>query len=330
MARDCYEVLGVGRDATQEQVKAAYRKLARKYHPDVNKAPDAAQKFKDATAAYEVLSDPEKRRVYDQFGHAGLRGGFGGPGGAGAGPRAYTWTGAPGEGVPFDVEDLFGSAGSGFAGMGLDEILDALRGKANRRGRQRAREPVRGDDLEYHLALDFLQAVRGGTTRVQLQRQTLAGGRRTETIDVKIPPGVREGSRIRLRGKGAEGPGGGGDLYIIAHVQEHPYFRREGDDLHVEVPVGLAEAALGAKVDVPTIDGMTTVTIPPGTSSSRRLRLRGRGVASAGGTQRGDQYVEIKIVPPPRLSPQGEELLRKFQAIEGFDPRAEVPWKPNR
>jgi len=325
MERDCYEVLGVPRGAGEEQIKAAYRKLARKYHPDVNKAPDAATRFKEATAAYEVLSDPEKRKLYDRFGHAGLRGGGAGAGGPGA--RTYTWTGRPGQEAPFDFEEVFG-AGGGFRGMGLDEILDALRGRSPRRGRQRPAEAARGGDLEHHLSLDFLEAVRGGTTRLQLRRRT-PGGQRTETIDVKIPPGVHEGSRIRLRGKGAEGPGGAGDLYILLHVQDHPYFRREGSDIFVEVPIGLSEAALGAKVDVPTLDGMTTVTVPPGTSSSRKLRLRGKGVASSDG-QRGDQYVVIKIVPPPSVSAGGAELLRKFQTLERFDPRADVPWKPDR
>ena len=323
--RDYYEVLGAGRNANEEQIRAAYRKLARKYHPDVNKAPDAAQKFKEATAAYEVLSDPQTRRMYDQVGHEGARGS---PGRGGAG--TYTWTGRPGEGVPVDFEEIFGASGSGFMGMGLDEILDSLRGKAGRRGPQRAPHVEREDlDLEVHLNLDFLQAIWGGPTRLQLRRQTRTG-ERTETIDVKIPPGVNEGSRIRLRGKGSEGPGGAGDLYIITHVREHPYFRREGDDIYVEVPIGIAEAALGAKVDVPTIDGMTTVTVPPGTSSSRKLRLRGKGVAGRGGGPRGDQYVLIKIVPPPTVTPEGQELLRKLQALDKFDPRADLPWKQNR
>ena len=321
--RDYYEVLGVQRAATDGQIKAAYRKLARKYHPDVNKSPDAAEKFREATEAYEVLSDPAKRKTYDQFGHAGPEG-FGGPGGQ----RTYRWTQA--EGVPFDLGDLFGAArrgGRGYMGMSLDEILQALRGGApRRRAGPASSAQARGADLEHHLTLEFLQAAWGTTTTLELQR----GGRGaadSETITVKIPPGVREGSKIRVRGKGAQGPGGSGDLYIVTHVREHPYFRREGDDIYVEVPISIAEAALGAKVDVPTIDGMTTVTIPPGTSSSRRLRLRGKGIAGPGNKPRGDEYVVIKIVPPKRLSPRGEQLLKEFQAEEAHNPRDEVPWK---
>ena len=317
--RDYYEVLGVKRDAGEAEIKSAYRKLARKYHPDVNKASDAAERFKEATEAYEVLSDPQKRRMYDQFGHV-RPGGVGRPGGA----KTYTWQ--SGEGVPFDIGDLFGRSGrggGGFAGMSLDEILEALGGEFGRRGRRAQARAAKGPDIEHHVSLDFMQAVWGATTSLRIQQ---AGGS-GETISVKIPPGVRDGSKIRVAGKGGEGPGGRGDLYIIVHVSEHPYFRRVGNDIYVEVPVSIAEAALGAKVDVPTIDGMTTVTIPPGTSSARRLRLREKGVKGPGGQARGDQYVEIKIVPPPKLSAGGQELLRKLQAADPFDPREHAPWK---
>jgi DnaJ-class molecular chaperone len=160
-----------------------------------------------------------------------------------------------------------------------------------------------------------------------MRRQERGGARRTETITVKIPPGVREGSRIRIRGKGRSGAAGWGDLYIVTHVRDHPYFQRVGNDVLVEVPISVTEAALGAKVDVPTLDGMTTVTIPPGTPSSRRLRLRGKGVAAADGTNRGDQYVIICVVPPPKVSRKGRQLLEEFAKGEAFDPRETVPWK---
>lgn len=320
--RDYYDVLGVKRDATEAQIKSAYRRLARRYHPDVNKAPDAAEKFKEATAAYDVLSDAQKRRMYDQFGHAGPSAGFGG---FGAGPRA-----APqGQTVTFDWQDLFGGgqSGSGFMGMGLEEILAALGGGAGgRRGRRERSAPI-GDDVEYPLNVDFLQAIGGLTTTVRIQRPDRRGRTATETIDVKIPPGVGEGSRIRVRGKGREGLGGNGDLYIVVHVAPHPYFRREGRDIYVDLPVSLTEAALGAAVDVPTLDGMTTVKIPPVTGSNKKLRLKGRGVAGPGGGERGDEYVVIRIVPPPNLSPAAQKLLRDMDRLEPFDPREHAPWK---
>jgi DnaJ-class molecular chaperone len=317
--RDYYEVLGVRRDATEAQIKSAYRKLARRYHPDVNKAPGAAEKFREATEAYEALWDPQKRGMYDRFGHAGpaAEAPFGGA-------RTYTWRGRAGQEVPVDFEEIVGGFSGGMAGMSLEEILQAL-GGGRRGARAQARQP--GRDLEYHLTLDFLAAVRGTSTMLRLQRQDASGGPATESIAVKIPAGVREGSRVRVRGKGGEGPGGSGDLYIVTHVRDHPYFRREGNDIYIDVPIGLAEAALGAKVDVPTIDGMTTVTIPPGSPGGRHLRLRGRGVAWPGGKERGDQYVVIRVVPPPRVSARGAELLKEFDTAERFNPRANMPWK---
>jgi len=315
--RDYYEVLGVGRSAGDDQIKTAYRKLARKFHPDVNKAADASTKFKEATEAYEVLSDAQKRKMYDQFGHAAPGYGGAGPAPGGRGTRAYQWTGAPGEGSAVNFEDFF-SGGQGFGGMSLDEILESLGGgRRTRRGGRAAYQP-RPSDMESEVTLDFLQAVNGATISIRL-----ASDGQSQTINVKIPPGVGEGSRIRLRGKGQNG----GDLFIVTHVRDHPYFRREGDDIYVQVPVGITEAALGAKVDVPTLDGITTIVVPAGSSSSRRLRLREKGVRRPGDKGRGDQYVEIKIVSPPTVSAKGAELLRQFDALEKFDPRASVPWK---
>ena len=317
--RDCYTVLGVARSATAAQIKAAYRKLARQYHPDVNKAPDAAAKFSEATEAYEILSDSQKRKVYDQFGHAGLAGGPAGAGGA----RAYARAGGA-RAASFDLRDLF-KGGGGFAGMSLDDILESLGGGRTTRRSRRRSQPAKGADLEYPITLDFLQAARGVTTTVRLRKDTSSGERKTETIEVKIPPGVGQGQKIRLRGKGQTGPGGAGDLYIIIHVAPHAYFRREGDNVIVDVPISITEAALGGKVDVPTIDGMTTVTVPPGTSSGQRLRLKGKGIPTA--RTRGDQHVAVRIVMPGDLSDRGRELLGQFAQDEPYDPRAEAPWK---
>jgi curved DNA-binding protein len=313
--RDYYEVLGVARGATKEQIKSAYRKLARKFHPDVNKAPGAIEKFREATQAYEVLSDDAKRQAYDQFGHAGAGrpARAGGPARAGATPWAHA-----GQGGRIRFEDLFGGAGdSPFMGMGLDDILEAL-GAGGRRRRASRR---RGQDIEYELSLDFLQAVRGTAATLRIQRPQ---GR--ETLEMKIPAGVRDGGRIRLRGQGQPGRGEAGDLYIKVNVRPHPYFRREDNDIHIDVPISVSEACLGAKIDVPTIDGMTTVTVPPGTSSARRLRLRGKGTPAPDGT-RGDQYITVRIVVPQTLCPRAQELMRELATIEALDPRKDAPWK---
>lgn len=323
--RDYYDVLGVGRTASADEIKTAYRKLVRKYHPDANKAADAADRFKEATEAYDVLSDAEKRKKYDQFGHAGPQafgGGRGGPGG-----RGGAYGGAGGEGVTFDFGDIFGG-GSGFGGMSMEEILEALGGRMGgpRRGRGGTKAPPRrGADSETHLTLEFMDAVRGSTVRLRMSREGEEGGA-GEALDVRIPPGVKEGSRIRVRGKGGQGGGGAGDLYIVVHVNPHPYFRREGDDIHVTVPIGITEAAMGARVEVPTIDGTMVMTIPPATKSSQRLRLRGKGAPRSGG-ERGDQHVFLEIVPPPELTDKQKALLEQFDRERPFDPRAEAPWK---
>jgi DnaJ-class molecular chaperone len=320
--RDYYDVLGVSRTAGVDEIKAAYRKLVRKCHPDVNKAADAAAKFREATEAYDVLGDAAKRKRYDQFGHAGPEV-FGGAGRGGArGGRGGAYAGPVGEGATFDFGDIFGG-GSGFDGMSMEDILEAL---GSRRGRGGGRGgPRRGQDVETHLTLEFMDAVRGTTARLRMAHEGGQAGA-GETLDVRIPPGVKEGSRIRVRGKGGPGSGGGGDLYIVVHVDPHAYFRREGDDIHVTVPISITEAALGGRVEVPTIDGTMVMTIPPGTGSSRRLRLRGKGAPRQGG-QRGDQHVFLEIVPPPKLTDRQRELLVQFDKERPFDPRAEAPWK---
>jgi curved DNA-binding protein len=329
--RDYYDILGVKRNASAADIKSAYRKLARKYHPDVNKAADAGAKFREATKAYEVLSDPEKRKTYDQFGPDAFE--RGGPGARPGGPGGPGAAGGPG-GVRVDfrdIGDIFGGGGGGhgFMGMSLDEIMEALGGRARRSGRRAGggrstRGPApKGQDLEHTLQLDFMQALYG--TQASLQ---ITGGDGSQTITVKIPPGVKDGQRIRVRGKGGEGPGGAGDLYIVCQIRPHPYYRREGNDLYVDVPISVTEATLGGKIDVPTIDGMTTVTIPPGTPSGRKLRLREKGVQPADKSKsRGDQYVVVKIVPPTELSDKASELMQQFADVTDNDPRAEAPWK---
>ncbi len=313
--RDYYEILGVDRSASARQIKSAYRRLARKYHPDVNKSPGSDEKFKEATAAYEVLTDTGKRKMYDQFGHAGAEQFGFGRGGDPRGTKVYTQT-RPGGGAGFNFEDLFSA--SQFSGMSLKDLLAALGG----RPRRRTRRSSRADDpptpvAESRITLDFMQAVRGCTKTLQIRRTD----GRTERIEVKIPPGVREGGRIRLRGKG-----GPGDLYIIIGIRDHPWFRRDGADIYLDLPVSITEAALGAKVTIPTIDGDTVVKIPPGTAGRTRLRLRGKGIADPKTGNRGDQYVVIKIVLPKKISETGRGLLDEFSRSDPYDPREKAPW----
>lgn len=331
--RDFYDILGVSRDAPADEIKSAYRKLARKYHPDVNKSDDAGARFREATEAYEALSDPEKRKLYDQFGRAGLQGGFAGagapggrPGGPGSGGRTYHWSGAPGGGnVRF--EEMFGQD-SPFMHMGLEELLGALGGMGGGRSRTARgrgpgvgrRPPQKGPDAQSDITIEFLQAVRGTTVSMKLRKPD----GQEETVQVRIPAGIKDGAKVRVRGKGGTGPAGPGDLYLRVHVRPHEYFRRDGNDIYLELPVSLAEATLGAKVDVPTLEGMTTLTIPPGSSSSRTLRLRGKGVPRKDG--HGDMYVTLKIDPPAELSDEAKDLLRKFDEATSHDPRRDVPW----
>ncbi len=350
--KDYYAILGVKRDATEDEIKKAYRRLAKKYHPDVNPGNKQAEaKFKEITEAYDVLSDPEKRRRYDQLGSAAFEGGFD--------PRAWQQrarAGRPGSrpggfdfGFEFDAGPF--TRGGPFGGAtGFEDLLEGLLGGARRRGpgatagRGRG-AAARGRDIEQPLAVSFEDAARGATRDLEITReescQTCGGGgtvgigqtcptclgrgtvRRTERVTVKIPAGVDSGARIRLAGKGSAGRSGGpaGDLYLVIEVSPHAYFKRDGDDIRLELPVTVAEAALGAKVDVPTLDGRVSLTIPPGSSSGTTLRLRERGVHRLKGG-RGDQYVVLKVVLPRTLDEHSRELLREFDRRNPTNPRA--------
>jgi len=321
--RDYYEVLGVAKGASPEDIRRAYRRLARKFHPDLNPGDaEAERRFKELGEAYEVLSDPQKRQLYDRSGREGVRAGAA----AGAGPTGfrYTWTG---EGSPFEDVAFEAFAGSGGqAGSIFEEIFSRLGGMHGRRGAPRA--AVRGQDLESDIELSFDQAVRGVRTSVLVQRPTGDGRRRREHLQINVPAGVRDGQRIRLRGQGAPGAGGAppGDLYLKVRVRPHPYFRAEGRDVTIDVPVSVAEAALGATVEVPTVHGRTSVRIPPGTGSGARLRLRGQGLPDAKGDSRGDQYCVIRIVPPKRLDDRQKRLFEELREAEGPGPRQGLEW----
>jgi DnaJ-class molecular chaperone len=321
--RDYYEVLGVARDATPDAIKKAYRGLARKYHPDVNPGDKTAEaKFKEVQQAYDILSEPETRSRYDRFGDAGFEHM------AAAGPRtgAQDFTfhfGEPGfENI--DFSQYFGNMGRGGAavdeddeGAGSGGIFEDLLGRM-RTGR--TARPRSGRSMEAHLTIPFLTAVRGGEPAVEVQR----GEGKTETLAVKIPPGVETGSKVRLKGRGEPGPKGtpAGDLLIRLTVQGHPYFRREGRDLFVDVPISVSEAILGAKIDVPSPDGQKSLTIPAGSSSGQKLRLRGQGVAASGALPAGDLFVVLKIVVPKNVGDEDRRLIEEFSRRHPQNPRA--------
>jgi curved DNA-binding protein len=310
-ARDFYEALGVPRTATPEQLQRAYRKLARTYHPDVNKDPGAEERFKEISEAYDVLSDPETRKRYDRFG-ADFRQvpeGFD-PDAAWVPPRGQ---GARGQRVRVDVGDLgdVGGADFGFAGIDIDDLLGGMFGGRRRRG------SVAGADQEAQIELSVEDAYSGG------QRQlTLSGPGGTRSYTVNIPAGVVDGQRIRLAGQGGWGSDGGtpGDLYLVVHIAPHPRYRLEGRDVHVELPLAPWEAALGATVAVETPGGETKVTVPAGSSSGRHLRLRGKGMPNPRG-RAGDLYADVKIMVPSRLTPRERELFQELANASSFDPR---------
>ncbi len=294
--KDFYEILGVARDASGDEIKKAYRGLARKYHPDLHPGDKAMEKkFKEINEAYSVLSDPHKKEDYDLTGRVPT--GHGEPGG---------WP--PGGGM--GGFEGFG-AGPGGAG-GFEDIFGEIFGMGGRR-----RGPRRGEDLEYRLNLDFLQAVRGAEIKVTVTRH---GG--SEKITIKIPAGISDGARVRVAGKGHEGYDGGppGDLFIITSVGTHRYFKRKGNDIYINVPVSIQEALLGAEIEVPTITGPARIKIPPCTQGGRKLRLRGKGVASRRGG-RGNQYCVINITLPESLDKRSKELVEEFERQNPLNPR---------
>ncbi|HXO44240.1 MAG TPA: molecular chaperone DnaJ [Candidatus Cybelea sp.] len=379
---DYYELLGVPRKAAVKDIRAAYRKLARKYHPDLNPGDKSAEeKFKQIQEAYEVLSDAKKRQMYDQFG-------FNVPGAPGAPGPGAGYGGASPEDIHFDFGGFdFGGGGGQGAGAGgaasfKDLFSQFFRGAtAAQSGHER--EP--GSDLEYQVEISFAEAMRGTVKKLSFTRldtcsschgagaapgdekvcatcggsghvpqvsgkmrfevtcarcggsghlRTMCrncGGegrvQRVETLDVRIPPGAQTGSRVRVAGRGNAGAQGGppGDLYIITKVAPHPFFDRRGDDLYTVVPITVSEASLGAKVEVPTIDGRAQVRIPPGTDSGKKLRLREKGAPSARHPgKRGDQIVEVQIVVPKPEDERVRNLLKELDKLDHEDPRKDI------
>jgi len=365
MNKDYYSTLGVDRQAPLADIKKAYRKLARKFHPDLNPGNKSAEaKFKEIQEAYAVLSDPKKKSQYDQF---GLAGDF--PPGAEA-PGA-----SPG-----------GFEGFNFSDFGTSSFSDLFESMFGRRGGQVRFAPEKGQDVSYSMKVGFEDALRGLQTRIKLNRQAdchdcrgqgtkgksglracpacrgtgqvpmqrgvmrfsapcpscggsgqergepcpTCGGRgtqeRAETIQVRIPAGVDTGSRVRIPGKGQAGRNNGpaGDLYITIEVEPHPIFRRDGPNLHVRVPITVPEATLGAAIEVPTLDGQATIKIPAGTKSGQKFRLKGQGASAAGGKSRGDEFVEVMIVPPSASDPRVRDLMKEWHKLGEPNPRTKT------
>jgi len=298
--RDYYEVLGVSRSASKDEIRKAYKKLARKYHPDVKPPdPDAEKKFSEITEAYDVLSDEEKRKAYDQFGH-NVRG-AGGP----AGGNPFQGFGGGSGGASFDLDDLLGGMFGGGGGGGGGNPFSG-----GRRGQPR---PQKGSDVKAEITVPFSTAVEGGEYSLNVQH-----GAKNERLSVKIPAGIDDGQSIRLAGQGNPGSGGGnsGDLLVTIHIAAHPWFRRDGFNLLVDVPVTPVEAALGAKIDVPTLsEGIMVLSVPPGTSSGARLRLRGKGVRNPKTGERGDQFAVLKIVLPKELTEEARALYQQLAEL---------------
>jgi molecular chaperone DnaJ len=385
---DYYDTLGVQRKASADDIRKSYRKLARKYHPDLNPGDKSSEeRFKNVQEAYDILSDPKKRQMYDQYGFYSENGfpGAGSPGGSQGPQPGMDFSG-------FDFSDFMQGQGAGGAGGrrtdtggagGFRDIFSQFFGNRSGAGPQQA-EPEKGTDLEYVLDIDFWQAIKGTQMRLQVTRyeicetchgtgstgsgevtcpqckgtgsvSQMAGamkfsltcprcggtgklrnacptcggdGRmaRNETVEVRIPPGARNGSRLRVPGKGNAGTMGAppGDLYITTRVEEHPFFRREGDDIEIRVPVAVWEASLGAKVEVPTIDGRTLLKIPQGTKNGQRFRLREKGVPNSRSGQRGDQIVEVAIEAPEPRDERTREILRELGKLHPEDPRQEM------
>jgi curved DNA-binding protein len=310
--RDFYEILGVGRDASAEEIRKAYRKLARKHHPDVNKDDGAEERFKEISEAYDVLSDPDKRQQYDRFGAAWRQAAAGGGPGSG-GPSGFGGFGAGGPGFS-DIRVEFGEGSD----LDLNDILGSFFGGGGS-GRRTGFGgfAARGSDHEATLELTLAEAARGGRRSVRL-----GDGR---SYEVNVPAGVRDGQRIRLAGEGGQGSGGGpsGDLFLRVALKPDRRFRLTGRDLHTEVAVAPWEAALGATVEIPTLEGAAKVKVPAGSSSGRRLRLRGQGYPDGKGGK-GDLYASVRIVVPKHISDRERELFEQLAKASSFHARKEA------
>lgn len=343
MAKDFYKILGVSRTADEKEIKRAYRKLARQYHPDANKGKDAEQRFKEINEAYQVLSDSEKRGLYDQFGEDYDKVGQGAPppgaGGSypGGGHSYYT----SGSGINF--EDLLNQArrqqaagrqSAGDEGADIGDLFSTIFGGRGQGGARGGGSPFggrarsqKGQDIEQPMEISLRESIAGATRALQLVlSDPLTGQQHQRNVTVKIPAGVREGARVRIKGQGGPGERGGanGDLYLKIAIKPHPFWKREGDNLLCELPITFAEAALGAVVDVPIIDGSVKMRIPAGTQSGQTFRLSGRGVLRARTAKNGDLFVKVSVATPRDLSAQEAELIRELSRQRDQNLRANL------
>ena len=354
MAKDFYKTLGVARDADEKAIKSAYRKLAREFHPDVNpNNPNAESKFKEISEAFQVLSDADKRKLYDQWGEdfdkippgytggpgpsAGGGGYAGAPGGYGGGGygnidfeellrQAQAQQGQRGGPGGARVDFGQGGAPGEDAGGLFNELFGNLRGG----GRQARRGPQRGGDVEQPVEISLGEAIRGTQRRLNLIIRSENGREEQRDVTVKIPAGVQSGTKVKVSGKGASSNNGGpnGDLLLNVSVRPDPFWKREGNNLRIEVPVTFAEAALGAQVPVPTLEGAVTLKIPAGTQSGTTFRLRGRGIAPKNGAA-GDEFVTVKVAVPKDLSEREREIIEELRAGRDEDTRANLPQSLN-
>ena len=310
--RDYYQILGLERKATQDEVKRAYRKLARKYHPDVSTETDAEQKFKELGEAYEVLKDPEKRTAYDQLG--------------------ANWESGQGFNTPPDWDAGFEFSGGGFTqgdGQGYSDFFESLFGQSFQGGHSASRGPfqARGEDHHAKILIDLEDSLNGATRPITLKVPEVDAsghvGTRERVLNINIPKGIAAGQQIRLSGQGAPGFGGGakGDLYLEVAFKPHPRYRVEGRDIYLTLPVAPWEAALGATIQAPTPTGPVDLKLPVGSATGKKMRIKGRGIP---GKQSGDFYVVVEIVLPPASSPEAEQAYRDMAQSLAFNPRAEL------
>ena len=315
MSEDYYKTLELNRGASQAEIDKAYAKLARKYHPDVNPEDKGAKKkFQQIQAAYDVLKDPKKRELYDRYGSAFEQAAQGGGGPRGGGT---TWSFNAGP-EDFDFAQFFGGQAPG----GFADMFGQMRGRGGgRRGRATAGMP--GADVTAEVEIPFQLSIGGGDTQLTLQHE----GGESETLTVHIPAGIEDGKKLRLRGRGEPGMNGGprGNLLVTIRVTPHPYFTRRGDNLYVRLPLSLREAAEGAKVDVPTPKGTVSLRVPPNSSSGRKLRIKGHGVA-AQGKPPGDLFAEVQIMLPPKLEESDVAKIREIDERSPIDPRRDLRW----
>ncbi len=310
--KDYYSILGVSRQASADELKKAFRKLALKYHPDKNPGDKVAEeRFKEVNEAYDVLSDPKKKKMYDQFGHAAFQAGGPGAGGPGAGPfRGFEGFGGfqgfdPRQSA--DFQDLF----SDFFG-------EIFTGEAGRRG---FRREERGADLRYTLNITLEEAATGTEKRIHFVRHR--GGREDHAkLSITVPAGVKTGQRLKLRGEGDSPPGAGkpGDLYVIINFQDHPLFKRKDNDVLMELPISFVDALLGTQIEVPTLTGKAILNIPPGTHPGQIFRLKGKGFPDIGGYAPGDMLVKVIVDVPSTISPEDRESLEKLRKTAGNSP----------